>query len=373
MLVLVYTHERELRSQVHALRSANLFSEDLHIAVKLTGVPGRISHGLLDVDGSTFLDWRLFLNFDTALDRTSWMTARHFTRRLKKKFPDIQSMVVGELAGPKAIMGRSAKSEGLSTILVPEGINIFRKQFGGYRWRDLTWRQGLGSRATSAYRFWHDPKRKNKWDLRLLSSLIVHMLVALICGLSAPRGSKSSTLDQVDLTVSKWSPEVELPVNSVSTVHLYPAENLESSQLQIRHRTAMILQSPEEIDRDDWGEVLKPILKQISTVIIRWHRVDLGREELKAAVEKLGLSVEIDQDSGPLESREFHQLPELFIGSRSGALLDLACRYPSAKVVCVADSIKRAAEKSGREIPGYADSHLMTALRTHANGRIHFS
>lgn len=374
MLVLVYTHERELRSHIHALRSANLLSEEVNIAVKLTGIPGRISHGSLDVDGLTFLDRRLFLNFGTAIDWTSWLTARHFIRRLKKKFPEIQSMVVGELAGPKALMALCAKAEGLRTILVPEGINIFRRQFGGYRWRDLTWKQGLGSRARYSYLVWNDLKRKNRVNLRLAALLSVQILRALISGLGAPRGSKSSTLDNVDLTISKWSKDVAIPVESGSKIHLYSAEKSGSSYIPNRSqsRTAMILQSPEEIDREDWGKVLMPVLQGVATVLIRWHRVDIGREELKAAVENLGLEVKIDKDSGPLELRDFSELPDVFIGSRSGALLDLACRYPSARVVCLADSIKAVAKKRGREIPGYADSHLLEALKTHANGRIHF-
>lgn len=372
MFVLVYTHERELLSQIHSLKSADLWTEGVHMAVKLTEVPGRFNHGFLKVDGLSFINWRLFLTFGTALDWTSWSDARHFIRRLRRKYPQIHSVVVGELAGPKAILARCAKEAGLSTILVPEGINIFRRQFGGYRWRDLTWKQGFGTRTRYARRIWRERKEKQLSGLSLATFLCGHLLLALVHGVVAPRGSKSSSLEEVDLIVSKWSPDVELPVASLKKFHIYSVEKSESLDPPTRSRTAMILQSPEKIVSEDWGTILTPLLGQISTVIIRWHRVNIGREELKEAVDGLGLAVEIDQDSGPLESREFSKLPEFFIGSRSGALLDLACRYPSAKVVCIADSIKRVAGKRGREIPGYEETHLIQALKFHSHGRIRF-
>ena len=372
MFVLVYTHERELLSQIHSLKSADLWTEGVHMAVKLTEVPGRFNHGFLKVDGLSFIDWRVFLTFGTSLDWTSWFNARHFIRRIRRKYPQNHSMVVGELAGPKAILARCAKEAELSTILVPEGINIFRKQFGGYRWRDLTWKQGFGTRTRYALRVWRERKEKQLSGLSLAFFLCAHLLVAAVQGVLAPRGSKSSSLEEVDLTVSKWSPDVELPVASRTKFHIYSVEKPESLVPPTRPRTAMILQSPEEIESEDWGTILEPLLGRVSTVIIRWHRVNIGREKLKVAVDGLGLAVEIDQDSGPLESREFSQLPEFFIGSRSGALLDLACRYPSAKVVCIADSIKRVAGKRGRQIPGYEETHLLQALKFLSHGRIQF-
>jgi len=372
MFVLVYTHERELKSQIYSLRSAGLFGDGPHVALRLVTTPCALDGGTMELDGTTLLDWRLFLTFGTALDVTSFSSARRMSLRLKRRFPEILSMVVGELAGPKALVANVGKEAGLNLILVPEGINIFRTQFGGYRWRNLSWKQGLGSRAQSALAVWRSRKDVGLNNLPLAYSLVGHLIMSTLTGVTSAAKRFSTVLDEVDLTVSKWAPDVEIPVISKSQIHLYPSGRTGNDDPPVKPRTAMILQSPEEIEAEDWREVLGSIAQQLSSVLIRWHRVNIGREQLKQALVSLGLTVEIDLDSGPLETREFSELPEYFIGSRSGALLDISSRYPNAQVVCVAPLLAEIASKRGKEIPGYSETHLMEALRYHSHGRIRF-
>ena len=372
MYVLVYTHERELGSQIYSLRSAGLLGDGPHVAVRLVTTPCGWDHGAMELEGTTLIDWRLFLTFGTALDVTSFSSARRMILRLKRRFPETLSIVVGELAGPKALMAIVGKEAGLKLILVPEGINIFRKQFGGYRWRHLTWKQGLGSRAYSALEIWKSRKEAGPSALSLAYSLASHLIVAALNGVATGSKRPSPVLEEVDLTVSKWAPDVTIPVTSKRQIYLYASGKTEGHIPPVRPRTAMILQSPEEIEAEDWREVLGSIAPQISSVLIRWHRVNIGREQLKEALVSLGLAVEIDPDSGPLETREFSELPEYFIGSRSGALLDISSRYENSQVVCVAPSLVAIAKKRGREIPGYSEAHLMQALVHHSHGRIRF-
>ena len=372
MIVFVYSHERELQSQIHVLKRAGVLESGTHVALRLSKSPGRSQSGTIRVEGLLFFSWEVCLTSSTAIDISAHASSRRLIKRLKRRLPKIHSMVVGDVAGPKAVIARAGQKAGLRLILFPEGIGIFRAEYGGYPWRETGWRSSLGSRALAAKTIWGE---QGKGKLSIISMAYWHIFSTLklaFDSLTVRPESAPHQLDEVDLLLTSWGPGAQIPVRAKSRIDLPAPPGDKDVPQRILPRTAMFLQTPESVTTEVWLEALEFLVPRVARVIVRWHRVDNGRDELLDAMAQLGLGIEIDSHAGPLETRKFDEIPQFFLGTYSTALLDCVSRFPEAEILCLADSLARVAERLGEEVPDYLNSHQVKALRNHSSGQIRF-
>jgi hypothetical protein len=98
----------------------------------------------------------------------------------------------------------------------------------------------------------------------------------------------------------------------------------------------------------------------------------LGLPELIDALDKTGLSVELDSRKGPLEAQSPFPLPEFFIGVTSTALLNVAFRHGASTVVSVAHRLRTVMAERRDLSADFLLAHQLRALEEYSFGRIQF-
>ena len=373
MISYVYSHRRELQSQVHALKLIGKFSGREHIALRLVNSPHKLEHGRFELEESAFIDWRIFLTFRTDLDSTSHSSVRRLMRMISHKHPNVETMVVGDLAGPKAVVAQAWQEAGKHLTFFPEGIGIFRAEFGGYLWQSLSWKEGLFSRIKSSQELLRQPSKSQLSRAKLGFRLLGHLGRVVVNGIAENHRPLTTTLKIADEAINPWGPEVPLPLKAREQIFTFPEQHTSGTRPRLESGTALFLQTPEEVSPKVWIEVLAPIRRKASRVIIKWHRVNKGREGLLLALESLGFAIEECPDaSAPLESLRLPTVPEYFVGTYTSALLDVAFQYPYSTVLCVAKSLEKATAGPENDASQYVGSHQLKALEKYLSGRVRF-
>ena len=326
------------------------------------------------VSGETLHLWDCFTRVDSAIDSTTWHASRRIARLVRREFPDMDTVVIGDTDGPRAVMGAALRESGLRLVLIPEGLGIYRTTFGTpLPWRQLSGKSALGNRVDGLKRIWKHAITHGRPRASLAWRLSVHLFRVTIDFALRRHCSESSSVDHFDLVVSPWPTEVPLPV--VYSRRLWVRNSLDGlarASVVRQPGVTLFLHSPAQIESEIWVEVLKGINLDLGRVVVRSHRDPLGLPELLDALVSIGLPFEVDSRVGPLEADDPFWLPDFFVGVTSTALLNLAFEIQDSTVVSVARRLQTLMTEREDSSADFLLAHQLRALEEYSHGRILF-
>lgn len=315
---------------------------------------------------------KVFLQYDTGIDQASIIRARHFSHAFSRRFPDLTVGVVGDISGPKAVLAKILSASGVSILLVPEGLGVFRGMFDDLPWRWIGRRKAVGHRLARALTL-----AREDWLTRsgsLARALALLRAIAFdIWSLLSHRVPRPDDLQlrEVDTVISSWPEAVRIPV--AYKRHVFLLENRGDDCACGREPgLALFVHSPVGISRDTWVAVLENLPQGITKGLVKPHRDHLGLPEFLEAIDLLGIPYDVLESDAPFETLDLDRCPEFIVGTTSTVLLDLAFRMENRRILSVAPSLRDQLRAEGDDRFNYLFETGLNALEKFGAERIEF-
>ena len=289
------------------------------------------------------MEWPSTLH-GTSLDGGAIIEARKIAHFLLRRFGGISHVISGDFQGEHALTARLvANIAGSTSVLIPEGVGVFRKLTNHYPWVIREWRSSVGLLITDSAKELADMTlakfgkiQRRRWSRRLRPLWRLYRILSL----ASHRPSTSSLRKEVEfeMALSSWPHDVIRLLGIDNSEFVAPEwantqpKTKNSGQTEASYDLFFIHQSL-QLSRRDWARIIGKLGDlDVSTVLVKLDRHGLDSPSFLDALHDTLPDATVDVFSGAQLAEEIAASVETkyVVSCTSTALFNLACLRPDA-------------------------------------------
>lgn len=297
VVVLFPAHEAHLKSMKELVSRSLLLSGRQCVAVLRTPRTQRSS--VEEISPGFFrMEWPS-TRHGTSLDGGAIIEARKIAYFLLRRFGGISHVISGDFQGEHALTARLvANIAGSASVLIPEGVGVFRKLTHDYPWVIREWRSSVGLLITDSARELADMTmakfgkiRKRRWSRRLRPLWRLYRIFSL----ATHRPSTTDLRKEVEfeMALSSWPHDIIRLLGIDNSEFVTPEwANIQPNtknpgKTEASYDLFFIHQSL-QLSRPDWARIIGKLQHlNVSTVLVKLDRHDLDKDSFLGALREV--------------------------------------------------------------------------------------